>query len=516
MDVALLKQCLTQGNREVLGIPFVSAEIASCLSELLEWTTQGKPHEGRQVWFIIANPQDIREGLHAHLRCRILPLSPEQGMAHLKRQPCDSLLLPLHGFQYGDPNVSLPTFWTSRGKYERCEEFHVPGWGLWFWKSNHKPLKLFAMDHHHAVLWDAKQILRPLGIQVDFVWLHDGRPPVNEAIPSTVPSFQSSLDIYKKPFGAPLDPALKEWITKEGYQGVLTSHSLITAYRLQDFHLPQFHINSTRFGNEWINDPEKHRQFVQSIETLLQTNRLRVLHNNEGDKLYFLQYFPTVLPQHHLTIPSLCESAFRLRTKSVSPLKFLVWDTRQVLIKPNESPFMKRLFQACMERNPTLVDSQAILLAQKGHLPEGYLDAYTAVIHIPYNISTMSLFQQVRANIPVWIPSPSLLAQLWADPKEPNELSWTVWSSGSERHASSLDSVRDPKVIQEWIRHCDFYNPALSDCYLQFDSIEDLLEKVSTTNYQEHIDRNEAKQEERRNEIFAAWEAVFKPFRSKL
>jgi hypothetical protein len=513
MDIPLLKTCLTEGKRECLGIPYIAESIGSSITELLPWTIQGKAHEGRQIWFVVGNAKKLREDLHPHLRCRIMPLTPEQGMACLQRNPWDSLLLPTHGFQYGDPNLSLPQFWTSRGQYERCHKFQVPGWSLWFWKSNHTPLKLFAMDHHHAVLWDAKQILKPLGIQVDFVWLHDGRPPVNEALPSTVPSFQSSLDIYKKPLGTSLDPDLKELIQQEGYQGVLTSHSLVTAYRLQELNLPQFHINSTRFGNEWITNPEKHRTLVRSIQNLLQTNRLRVLHNNEGDRQYFLQYFPTVSPQHHLTIPSLCESPLRLRTKTVSPLKFLLWDTRQVLLKHNESPFMKDLYKACVERIPGTVESQAILMSQIGHLPEGYLDTYTAVIHIPYNISTMSLFQQVRANIPIWIPSPSFLTKLWADSNEPNELSWTVWSTGSEQTASPLDHVRNPKVLQEWIRNCDFYNPSLSDCYLQFDSIEDLIEKLLTTDYQLYMDRNEAKQEERRNEIFAAWEGVFRPFR---
>jgi len=516
MNIALLKECLTKAGKEELAIPVILPTYSDCLSSISQWALEGKPTEGRQVWFCVMNHKDIQTQLSPFLRNRIMVLSPSLYSLYLKRGPADAFLLPIHGFSYSDPNLLLNSFWKERGRYEKCAEFQDDLVQLWFWQSIFPPLTFFAMDHHHAVLWDVKQILRPLGVKVDFHWLSDGRPPVNEAMPSSVPSFSSSLDIYQPPAEKPLSEECKRFIQEGNYDGILTSHSIVTAHRLKECGLPMVHVNSTRFGNSWIQDSEKHSTLVQSIQGIFQQNRLTVVHNNKGDADYFHQYFPRLSPHQEVVIPSLCESHLRLRNQMVRPVKILLWDTRQVLLRLDGSPFMKELYTKLKNILEDSLDSQAILLAQaKSFLPEGYLDAYTAIIHIPYNISTMSMFQQVCANIPIWIPSKRLLASLWADPKEPNELSWTVFSPGSETIASAMDHVRDPAVIQRWLDTADFYNPAILPLALQFDSIEELLEKVMTTDYQSMMNNSEQTHEQRRQDIIFAWERVIENIRQR-
>jgi hypothetical protein len=208
-------------------------------------------------------------------------------------------------------------------------------------------------------------------------------------------------------------------------------------------------------------------------------------------------------------VPSLCESFTRLHVKAPSPTKVLLWDTRQLLLQEGKSPFMKDLFVKLKTKWGAAIESQAILMAQaQAYLPEGYLDSYTAVIHIPYNISTMSMFQQARANIPIWVPTKRLLKQLWSDSKEPNELSWTVFAEGSEANASTMDNVKRSDVLDRWIDCADFYNPDVLPLVYQFDSIEELVEKVMTIDYQKAIDMAEAEQQSRRENIVFSWEQV--------
>ncbi len=506
-----LTACLVKGGRQELGIPIVLPSFADAIQDIAKWALTGSPVEGRQFWFGVGNATELRDSFPPELRGRILPFHPSLCSLVMNRGPYDALLLPTHGFLYSDPNLLVSDFWKQRGSYQKNSEFEAPDLVLWFWVSHRKPMKLFGMDHHHAVLWDVKQILRPLGVQVDFVWLADGRPPVNEAIPCQIPSFLSSLDIYKPPADQPMPEDAKSYIAEENYDGILTSHSLITCHRLKDLNLPMIHVNSTRFGNEWIHQPEKHTVLVQSLEELLHTNRLRVVHNNKGDFQYFHQYFPKVSPSQEVIIPSLCESIARLREKVVKPTKLLVWDTRQVLLQQKGSPFMKMMMMKLKEALGDSVDSQAVLMAQaQSYLPEGYLDAYTAVIHIPYNVSTMSMFQHARANIPIWVPSKRLLKELWTNPEEPNELSWTVFVPGSEGKASYLDQARNPDVVERWIDTADFYNPDVLPLCLQFDSVEELIEKAMTTDYQALMDKAEQTQQQRRENITFAWEQVLK------
>ncbi len=509
MDIALIKQCLTNAGKEELGIPLILPSMADSIFPLAQWALEGKPTEGRQVWFGVGNAKDLQGQLHPQLRNRILPLSPSQVYMAFQRGPFDALLLPHHGFSYSDPNLMLSPFWKPRGSYKVCEGFQHPEVCLWFWVPERKPVKLFGMDHHHAVQWDIKQLLRPLGVKLDFVWLCDGRPAINEAIPSEIPGFQSSLDIYRPSPDRPLSPETKQYIQEKRYDGILTSHSLVTCFRLKELGLPMIHINSTRFGNDWIQDPHKHEVLVKGIQELLTKERLHVVHNNQGDSKYFSQYFPSVSPQQELWIPSLCESLMRLRGKSPDKHKILIWDTRQVLLQENGSPFMKEMYTKLKQTHGDAIESQAVLMAQSNsYLPEGYLDEYAAVIHIPYNISTMSMFQQVRANIPIWVPSKELLAKLLADSREPNEMSWTVFAPGSASSASLLDHVRSPEVIETWLKAADFYNPNVLPLVFQFNSIEELVENVLKTNYDEAIQKSESSQQSIRENITFAWEQL--------
>jgi len=509
MDIPLLKRLLTNAGKEELGIPVVLPSMADSIFPLAQWSLEGTPTEGRQVWFGIGNAKDIQGQLHPQLRNRILPLSPSQIPMAFQRGPFDALLLPHHGFSYSDPNLTLSSFWKQRGSYQVCPDFQNSDVCLWFWKSNRRPLKLFGMDHHHAVQWDIKQLLRPLGVKLDFVWLCDGRPPINEAIPSELPGFQSSLDIYRPAAETPLSSETIQYIQQKKYDGILTSHSLVTCYRLKQLGLPMIHMNSTRFGNDWIQDPVKHQVLVTAIQELLTQQRLRIVHNNQGDRMYFSQYFPSLSPHQDVCIPSLCEHVLRLRSKSPEVPKLLIWDTRQVLLQQEGSPFMKEMYAKLKQTHGDKVESQAILMSQtNSYLPEGYLDSYTAVIHVPYNISTMSMFQQVRANIPIWVPSKRLLAKLLADTREPNEMSWTVFATGSESTASLLDHVRTPEIIEKWLNCADFYNPDVLPLVFQFDSIEDLVERVFSTEYQSAIQRSEDVQQSNRENITFAWEQV--------
>jgi hypothetical protein len=516
MDIALLRLCIEKAGKQELGIPIVLPSLGPHLETLFPWALQGSPVEGRQLWFGASNAKELFNKMPGEMRCRVFPLDSSRIQLALKRGPYDALLIPKHGFSYADPTLFLSSFWSSRGKYTVCDTFSAEDYSLWFWTSTLPKRKIFGMDHHHAVLWDAKKILRMLNVQLDFVWLCDGRKAVNEAIPCQIPHFLNSNYIYKTPVDEPLSEETKTFILEEKYDGVITSHSLVTTYRLQDLRLPMVHINSTRFGNEWIQDKENHTKLVSAIQTLLQTKRLLIVHNNLGDKRYFHQFIPYIHPTQELVIPSLCEGLFRIRNTCIRPMKILLWDTRQVLLRPEASPFMKHLYVKCKEKFGDAVESQAILMAQaKNYLPEGYLDDYTAVIHIPYNVSTMSMFEHARANIPIWVPSKRLLATLWADSQEPNELSWTVFKQGSEENGSALDKVRNPDVIEQWLSTADFYNPEILPLCSTFDTLDELFEKLFTTDYESMIQKAEATQQHRRESIIFSWEQVIHQFSCK-
>ena len=94
-------------------------------------------------------------------------------------------------------------------------------------------------------------------------------------------------------------------------------------------------------------------------------------------------------------------------------------------------------------------------------------------------------------------------------------MSWTVFVPGSEANASPLDHVRDPTIVNAWASKADFYYPQSMGCVCIFDSIDDLVHKITTTNYDDVIRANEENQITQRQEVVSAWEHVFRPLRER-
>jgi hypothetical protein len=63
-------------------------------------------------------------------------------------------------------------------------------------------------------------------------------------------------------------------------------------------------------------------------------------------------------------------------------------------------------------------------------------------------------------------------------------------------------------VIERWLSYADFYKPDVLPLVFQFDSIQELVEKVLTTEYQAAIDKAEKTQQTRRENSVFAWEQV--------
>ena len=90
------------------------------------------------------------------------------------------------------------------------------------------------------------------------------------------------------------------------------------------------------------------------------------------------------------------------------------------------------------------------------------LYSFESIVHFPYNVSTMSIFEQYQAGVPLSIPSLSFALELI--------------SKGmplfSEIVFSSRDSSRSRQAFlnEEWLSYSDFYNGTIKCSY--FDSLD--------------------------------------------
>ena len=118
-----------------------------------------------------------------------------------------------------------------------------------------------------------------------------------------------------------------------------------------------------------------------------------------------------------------------------------------------------------------------------------HLAKYRGIIHVPYQISVMSIFEQYRMNIPMFFPSPELLARWQVDHYIMPERSFNGAFLHQRPKASiipphpSQANVPDPKNEYDyestlyWMRFADFYQ-IMPNCFI-YESMDHLVNLLS-------------------------------------
>jgi hypothetical protein len=118
------------------------------------------------------------------------------------------------------------------------------------------------------------------------------------------------------------------------------------------------------------------------------------------------------------------------------------------------------------------------------------LTNHPAIIHVPYQVSIMSLFEQYRMNIPLLFPSLNLLTQWHYEYGVVSERTWDQTLYGIRPNGSHIKGVltnvpdpnndQDRQAIRYWLNFSDFYQwPYIT----YYESTDDLIQKLSSTDF---------------------------------
>lgn len=133
-----------------------------------------------------------------------------------------------------------------------------------------------------------------------------------------------------------------------------------------------------------------------------------------------------------------------------------------------------RIWGHLRKASPRLKD----LRSKYGHYSYAQLCENTAIVHIPYQTSVMSLFEQYGMGIPIVVPSPEFLWTLHDNFSVVSERTWEQVRSGTRPSRSPIPGVAagavpdpnndvDKDAFLHWVRFADFYQwPHI----VQFDS----------------------------------------------
>lgn len=272
-------------------------------------------------------------------------------------------------------------------------------------------------------------------------------------------------------------------------------------------------IASTRY-EIGRHDADSWRQWNDNLRLIASNPYNVIAANNRYDQEY-IKYFTGI--SDVVLLPNMCGYV----TARYKPTR------REVLIAPARgvnSQLSKQLadalhtFQSQQHGNATSTLSLAHIRDLYPHFEYSDLAAHPALIILPYQVSFMSLFEFYRMEIPMFIPSPDLLAEWHVAHGVMNERTWaTVHGHPSAhsplpRHPSSPSPLQsDPNdevglaAVREWVALADFYQwPHIA----QFSSWADLFRQVAGADLFAVSGRMREYNAEEGARIAAGWEGV--------
>jgi hypothetical protein len=226
-----------------------------------------------------------------------------------------------------------------------------------------------------------------------------------------------------------------------------------------DIGKPILVIVAIRYEHPFSARPEQWAELDASIVDLIDRKQLTVAANNHGDA----DYFVNVTGQSLNLVPSVCDY---IPAREVEP-------GRQKLFP---------IFAKSQELAAHIQKAAGFPWMPKGelfgahHSWESVME-FGAVIYIPYNTSTMTLFELATLGTPVLIPDRQLLKKLRA--KFEGVLSELTFAEmeNVNLHKSIPRfaglSIESPGYLDWWLDRADFYNPDLMPNVLQFSSFDE-------------------------------------------
>jgi len=322
-------------------------------------------------------------------------------------------------------------------------------------------VKFFNIDLHIAVIADIKKIFNDLGHQVDD-WTLSGHS-------WAFGRERDKVDIIDHTNWQNLDKnmcdAFYERYKDElsHYDGFICTYAPSFCLLYEKFKKSIITVAPIRYETPFWNDKQKWLWLNNYLQKGIDSNLIIPIANSKLDK----KYCEIHTDREWKHIPSLCEY-----TNSS-------YDPRQnIFIYSSLFPMQTMHYDVMIEEKRKV-------------LKPGYdwqdIAEFKGIIHIPYNGSLMSIFEQYTANIPLFFPSYEFMLKLrksFGPRGVLNQLSWREvygLSSGkiieyddNNKTIGDINNYGNIEDEKEWIKLSDFYDQEWMPYVQYFDSFQHL------------------------------------------
>ena len=353
-------------------------------------------------------------------------------------------------------------------------------------------MKFFNLDLHIAVISDIKCIFEDLGHQIDD-WTLSGHSWALGRSRDRVDviNHENWHNLNKEMCDAFYERYKDE--LKE-YDAFICTYAPSFCLLYEKFKKPIITVAPIRYEAPFWNDIERWKWYNEYLKEGIDTGLIIPVANNKCDK----EYCEAHTQREWSHIPSLCEY-----TESI-------YDPKH--------PFFLYSSLFPMER----MHYDPLVQNKKEALPPRYkwqeLAEYKGVIHIPYNISTMSIFENYTSCIPMFFPSLDFMLRLrksFGSHGILNQLSWReVWGLKPDamlppsRNIRDLNKYGDIDEEKPWIELADFYDEEWMPYINYFDSFPELSNLLAAVDTIDISQKMSSFNKIRKQRIYNLWKGV--------
>jgi len=313
-------------------------------------------------------------------------------------------------------------------------------------------MKIFNIDCHVSVIADLKQVFENLGHELTS-WSISGHNWIFDRNPK-------NLDIINPNNWMKLDQKMCDEFY-ERYKDELSEYDVFVCTYPPSFSMLYEKFNKPiilqipiRYEVPFHNDKLKWNNFNKYLKEKIDNGLIIPVANSEYDKRYF-EFF---VGRECELIPNICDY-----TNSI-------WNP-----KKNKFLYYSRL--PLNLNNNFIVDKSSL-----GRYKWSDISEYNGIIMIPYNCSTMSIFEYYTSGIPLFVPSKNLMMDLYEKNNQHvlSEITWNKTFNLPPKSIIECDQENDPNayddinIMSKWIQFSDFYNQDWMPHITYFDSFEHL------------------------------------------
>jgi hypothetical protein len=352
-------------------------------------------------------------------------------------------------------------------------------------------MKFFNIDLHISIIADMQKIFTELGHSVDDISLSNHTWVFNKP-KGSVPMLDNGRweHLTAKEFSDEFYIQYKDEL--KDYDAFIVTYPPTFALLYKRFDKPIIINNPIRY--EWPfsfrkNDWEYFNDFLREG---VDNGQIHLIANNLYDKKYMEDF----IERDVKFIPGIC-------------------DYYNDYYNPSEEVFLYYSRVSMNEIQSNLIKHKDSIFTNHRHSD---LTKFKGIIHFPYQISYMSIFEQYTANIPLFVPSKDFLMELY-DKKTPGILKEISWNGLLNKPSKSFIEYKgeyDPNdylnkdSVSYWLQFADFYDENWMPHIQKFNSFSELDEIVNDIPTMEISNKIKEFNKIRKKLIYDMWDNLIK------